>query len=105
MLSSDVIWLCAVCYSCTERCPQGVRLTDVMQAIRNLAVKKGYVHPFYQAQGKAIADSGRIFEAEEEEFINEMRAEMGLPPLSPVNLKEVSKIMQCVKGEKEEEGE
>ena len=103
VLSSDVIWLCAVCYSCTERCPQGVRLTDVMQAIRNLAVKEGYIHPFFKLQGSAIVDFGRIFEAEEEELINEVRAEMGLPPLSPVDLKEVSKILKAVK-EKEKNG-
>ena len=102
VLSSDVIWLCAVCHSCTERCPQGVRLTDVIRAIRNLAVKKGYVHLFFRAQGGAIANFGRIFEAEEEEFINEIRAEMDLPPLTPVNLKEISAILQYAK---EEEGE
>lgn len=91
VLSSDVIWLCAVCYSCTERCPQGVRLTDVVRAIRNLAVREGYIHPFFKAQGRAIVNFGRIFEADE--FINEQRAEMGLPPIPPVDLNEVSRVM------------
>jgi len=102
VLSSDVIWLCAVCYSCTERCPQGVRLTDVIRAIKNLAVKQDHVHPFYQAQGNAIITHGRIFEADEEEIINEMRAEMDLPPLPPVNIKEVSTLLRSVKEEEEE---
>lgn len=95
VLSSDVIWLCAACYSCTERCPQGVRLTDVMRAIRNLAIKEGYIHPFFKLQAGAIVNFGRIYE--EEEFINELRGDMGLPPLSPVNREEVSKILRHAK--------
>jgi len=92
VLTSDVIWLCASCYSCTERCPQGVRLTDVMRAIRNLAVREGHVHPFYRMQGSAIATLGRIFK--EDEFINEMRANMNLPPIPSVNRKEISTILR-----------
>lgn len=101
VLSSDVIWLCAVCFSCTERCPQGVRLTDVIRAIRNLAVKTGHIHRFYEIQGKAISNFGRIFEAEEQEFINEVRVEMDLPPITPIDTEEIKTILQSIK-EREE---
>ena len=95
VLSSDVIWLCASCYSCTERCPRGVRPAEVIRAIRNLAVREGHVHPFYRMQGSAIATLGRIFG--EDEFINEMRANMGLPPLPPINLDDVTKVLGYTK--------
>jgi len=95
VLPSDLIWLCAACYSCTERCPRDVRPTEVIRAIRNLAVKRGYVHPFFKMQAGAIVNFGRIYE--EEEFINEMRADMGLPPIPPVNLEEVTKVLQHTK--------
>jgi len=95
VLTSDVIWLCASCYSCTERCPRGVRPAEVIRAIRNLAVREGHVHPFYRMQGSAIATLGRIFK--EDEFINEMRANMGLPPLPPVNLDDVTKVLGYTK--------
>jgi heterodisulfide reductase subunit C len=95
VLSSDVIWLCAVCYSCTERCPQGVRITDIMRAIRNLAVREGYVHPFFKMQANAIVNYGRIYS--EVSFINEQRSDMSLPPLPPINLEEVSSILKHVK--------
>jgi len=95
VLSTDVIWLCAACYSCTERCPRGVRPAEVIRAIRNLAVREGHIHPFYRMQGSAIATLGRIFG--EDEFINEMRANMGLPPLPPVNLKDVTKVLEYTK--------
>lgn len=91
VLSSDVIWLCATCFSCTERCPQGVKLTDVMRAIKNIAVREGHIHPFYQAQGKMITEIGRIFE--DDEFINEQRADLDLPPIPNVNIEELSKIL------------
>jgi heterodisulfide reductase subunit C len=96
VLSSDEIWLCAVCYSCTERCPQGVRLTDVIRAIRNLAVQKEHIHPFYAAQGHAIATHGRVFDAEEEAVVNDLRSTMDLPPLSPVNPDEISIILRSI---------
>lgn len=31
---SDAVWFCVVCYSCTERCPQGVKVADVMRALK-----------------------------------------------------------------------
>ena len=95
VLSSDVIWLCASCFSCTERCPQGVKLADVMRAIRNIAVRAGYIHPFFQAQGKMITEIGRIFE--DDEFINEQRADLGLPPVPILNLEEFKKILDSTK--------
>lgn len=95
VLSSNLIWLCATCYSCTERCPQGVKLADVIRAIRNLAIKEGHIHPFFKLQGGTIVDFGRIFD--NEDFINEMRKELGLPPLSPVNRDAVAKILQKTK--------
>jgi len=107
VLSTNGIWLCASCYSCTQRCPRGVRPAEVIRAIRNLAVREGHIHPFYRMQGSAIATLGRIFG--EDEFINEMRANMNLPPLPPVNRKEMSIILQDMEVNKilttEREGE
>lgn len=93
VLTSDVIWLCATCFSCTERCPQGVKLTDVMRALRNIAVREGHIHSFYQAQGKIIVELGRIFE--DVDFINEQRADLDLPPIPNVNTEELSKILDA----------
>jgi len=35
------VWVCATCYTCQERCPQGVRIADVMRALKNIAVRLG----------------------------------------------------------------
>jgi heterodisulfide reductase subunit C len=42
VLKSPVLWLCVMCYRCYARCPQQVNFTDIMRALRHLAVKEGY---------------------------------------------------------------
>ncbi len=42
-LSSDTIWMCSRCYTCYALCPQGVKFTDVLGVLRDMAVKEGYV--------------------------------------------------------------
>lgn len=80
VLSSDFIWLCTSCYACHERCPQGVLVTDLMTALKNLAVKEGYMHPSYEAQIAALHNYGGLYEIED--FTNKKRVKRGLPPIS-----------------------
>lgn len=54
VLSSDFIWLCSQCYTCQAHCPQNVNFSDVMKALRNIAVREGYVHPSFLFQIKRI---------------------------------------------------
>jgi len=44
VLRSFTIWLCASCYSCTADCPRQIKITDVMYALKQLAIKEG-VYP------------------------------------------------------------
>jgi heterodisulfide reductase subunit C len=41
ILESNTVWMCASCYGCTERCPSGIKLTDVMYELKSLATKHG----------------------------------------------------------------
>ena len=43
VLSSDILWMCSRCYTCYALCPQGVKFTDVLGILRDMAVKQGYV--------------------------------------------------------------
>ena len=45
VLSSPLIWYCLSCYRCTARCPQGVNFTDVMRALRYMALKGNHAPP------------------------------------------------------------
>jgi heterodisulfide reductase subunit C2 len=42
VLMSPAIWLCVMCYRCYARCPQQVNFTDIMRALRHMAVRDGY---------------------------------------------------------------
>lgn len=79
VLSSDFIWLCSTCYACHERCPQDVRITDLMHAIKNIAVREGHIHPSYLTQGDLIKNHGRLYDITD--FENQRRTDLGLPPI------------------------
>ena len=42
VLSSPLIWRCVQCYACYAKCPQNVKFTEVMAALRQMAVEDGY---------------------------------------------------------------
>jgi heterodisulfide reductase subunit C len=77
VLQSDFIWLCTGCYICQERCPQDVRITELMSAIRNVATQEGYPHPTVKAIADMVSDFGIIMEIGE--FENDKREKIGLP--------------------------
>ncbi len=41
VLHSRTVWLCASCYACTVNCPAGIHITDVMYALKRVAIKEG----------------------------------------------------------------
>jgi heterodisulfide reductase subunit C len=43
-LESKTIWLCASCYTCVTRCPKGVDLSKIMEALRVICLRKGKDH-------------------------------------------------------------
>jgi heterodisulfide reductase subunit C len=47
VLDSKTIWLCASCFTCSARCPKGVDLAKVMEALRLLLLRKSenYIEP------------------------------------------------------------
>ncbi len=55
VLSSNTIWICSSCYTCSVRCPKSIKITDVMYALKRLAVKEG------KARGKKAAILSKNF--------------------------------------------
>ncbi|MBC7234452.1 MAG: hydrogenase iron-sulfur subunit [Chloroflexi bacterium] len=55
VLSSREIWECSSCNLCYSRCPHGVLISDVLGAIRNIAMRNGYERP----GATAVVDMGR----------------------------------------------
>jgi heterodisulfide reductase subunit C len=40
VLKSETIWLCASCVTCGARCPRGVDLSRIMEALRQIMLRK-----------------------------------------------------------------
>ncbi len=40
-LEAETIWTCASCLTCVARCPKGVDLPRVMEALRQIALRRG----------------------------------------------------------------
>lgn len=91
VLASEFIWLCSTCYTCQERCPQGVKIADLMMALRNLAARNGRLPEAYRVQLDLIRTNGRLYEIDE--FDNKRRARIGLPEI-PMKSDEVRAIFE-----------
>jgi len=68
VLESATPWMCASCYECQVRCPRGIKVTDVMYALKRRAIEDGvYAKRFSvpvlaQEFQKMVAQHGRINE-------------------------------------------
>lgn len=69
ILKSRTIWICASCYTCQARCPAGIKVTDIIYALKRTAIdRKMYsknfpVHTLSDSFMKSIFKSGRLNEA------------------------------------------
>ncbi len=44
LLSSNAIWLCVSCLTCNSRCPKGVKIAEVIEAIRQVRLRTRQDH-------------------------------------------------------------
>ncbi len=44
-LSANAIWLCAACQACAARCPRGVDLSRIMEALRVVQLRRSTIEP------------------------------------------------------------
>ena len=40
VLNSKTIWLCSSCFTCAERCPRDINITKIMEALRQIILRK-----------------------------------------------------------------
>ncbi len=68
LLSKDLVWMCASCETCSARCPMGIDVAAVMDALRRLAVERGAPAPegnvplFNRVFLKTVERFGRTYE-------------------------------------------
>lgn len=44
LLRSKSIWICASCFTCNARCPKGINIAEVIEAIRQILLRKREDH-------------------------------------------------------------
>jgi heterodisulfide reductase subunit C len=103
ILDSGVIWMCAQCLQCKERCPRDVTPYDIIITLQNQAVREGLHYP--EGLSKMLGSVKRLSsiqppqEVVDREFDSFDRDELGLPEMSKPGdmgkfLKALEKVME-----------
>lgn len=66
-LTSSMIWLCSSCEICGARCPNEIKMAEVMDTLKEIAVKENYVkekkiQSFNDVFLRSVRSNGRIHE-------------------------------------------
>jgi len=57
VLKPAEIWKCNQCHACVSHCPQDVRFADIVRALRDISIEKGY-------RDKALLDKVKQYDEE-----------------------------------------
>jgi heterodisulfide reductase subunit C len=95
VLNSDTLWLCAACFTCTDRCPQDIEVASVIRVLRNLAAEKGCVPVVFKEQACSVLESGYAYKIPELRL--KKRETLGLPSLPKGNPESIRKALKGVK--------
>lgn len=95
VLNSDTLWLCAACFTCTDRCPQGVEVASIIRVLRNLAAGKGAVPQVFKDQATCILNAGYAYKIPSLRI--KKRESQGLPPLPKSKPEDIRKTLKGVK--------
>ena len=67
-LASNTFWLCAVCQTCTVRCPESIDIAAIMDALRKICQQRGVqpgdpkIAKFNEIFLDSIKRNGRVYE-------------------------------------------
>jgi heterodisulfide reductase subunit C len=105
LVEDSVLWECTNCYNCHERCPQDVKPVEVIISLKNMLADRGiYPDPVAKII-KTFEETGRTTPLNA--AVDRQRQRFGLPPLSPVPMDEIRKLIEprASAGPAAEEGE
>jgi len=94
VLASDTLWLCAACFTCTDRCPQDVEVASVIRVLRNLAAEEGHIPQVFKDECTSILESGYAYRIPELRL--KKRESVGLPALPKGNPDSLCKSLRGV---------
>ena len=86
VLEEKELWFCSTCYTCTERCIRAVPATDIIIALRNIAVERGHIQAPHLALCKMFYDTGHGVPINDQKW-NDLRASYDLSAIPPTTHK------------------
>lgn len=81
LVADPGLWLCTLCDTCDEACPQNVMLTEIFTVLKNMAVKQGNAPEAIKAQATTLWENGITIPYND--AIIRRRKEMGLADTAP----------------------
>lgn len=100
VINSGIVWTCAQCLTCKERCPQEVAPVDLILALRNLAVEmEAKVPEGYLRNVSSILETGFILKPQPtitRKLEKLDREKLGLPRIPKPNEKFKDNFMKAL---------
>jgi heterodisulfide reductase subunit C len=97
LLTADsILWQCTNCYNCHERCPQDVKPVEVIISLKNMLADRNIYPEAVAKIIKTFEETGRTTPINP--AVERQRQRFGLPPLSPVPMDEIRKLIEPEEG-------
>ena len=79
------IWFCSTCYTCAERCPRNIPVTDMIIKLRNIAVEEAYLLDSHAGLSEMFYACGHGVPAHRDDDAKwrDLRESYNLPDLPP----------------------
>ena len=108
VLSDPELWLCTTCFTCYERCPRSVPVTEIILKLRNLSSQRGFMKPPHVGLTRVLFKTGHgvPLGGDETSPWAKLRESYGLTPIPPTThshpdaVKEVEEVMKATEFDK-----
>ncbi len=87
----SLLWACANCYNCHERCPQQVKPVEVIISLKNMLADRGLAPDPVEKIIRTFETTGRTTPMSA--AVDRQRADFGLEPLKPVPVEEIQRLL------------
>ncbi|MEM1658907.1 MAG: 4Fe-4S dicluster domain-containing protein [Candidatus Jordarchaeales archaeon] len=89
------VWFCLSCHLCSEVCPMKVKVSSLMTFFKNLLAERGKIPEGVLQEASMIFKTGRGVPYSP--AVEKRRASLSLPPLPPVDIEEIKKLLGRLK--------
>ncbi len=100
LVEDSVLWQCTNCYNCAERCPQDVKPVEVIISLKNMLADLNIYPPTVEKIIGTFEKTGRTTPLSP--AVDRQRERFGLPPMKPVPMDEISKLLEPAPDEEDD---